>query len=365
MNQQLVKLEKTYLDSVFVISHSSQTLRSYKTAINRLRKFLETEYQISELDLPTLLEQQKYDICQIFKEFVVYLDKMSLSPRTIRLTITVVKGYLRHLGIKIDSDDLKQLVKTPKIVKHREIPLDKDKILRLLRNAKPKLQLAILIAVSTGMRIGELAQLQVSDIDFTQTPAKVYIRAETTKTRQSRECFLTTEATKALKDYLIRYHKWNENSPNSDIRIFGPVYRHRDNFNAESAVQMLQVDIRDVASKLPELDTKNENGRASIHFHAFRKYFRTTVGNVCGRDFAEALMGHGFYMDTYYQLSEDKKKDSTITGFNIGINDSADAGQTIPHCHIHLIPRRKGDVDNPIGGMRNIIPGKGNYFQNS
>ena len=37
------------------------------------------------------------------------------------------------------------------------------------------------------------------------------------------------------------------------------------------------------------------------------------------------------------------------------------AGQTIMHCHIHLIPRREGDVDDPIGGVRNTIPGKGNY----
>ena len=64
-------------------------------------------------------------------------------------------------------------------------------------------------------------------------------------------------------------------------------------------------------------------------------------------------------------LSEIKEKllkdDSSITGFNIGINDSEDAGQTIPHCHIHLIPRRKGDVENPRGGIRNVIPGKANY----
>ena len=59
------------------------------------------------------------------------------------------------------------------------------------------------------------------------------------------------------------------------------------------------------------------------------------------------------------------KKDSTITGFNIGINDSEDAGQTIPHCHIHLIPRRKDDVRNPVGGVRNVIPGKGNYLKSS
>jgi ATP adenylyltransferase len=50
------------------------------------------------------------------------------------------------------------------------------------------------------------------------------------------------------------------------------------------------------------------------------------------------------------------KKDITVTAFNIGINDGIDAGQTILHNHIHVIPRRNGDVTNPRGGIRNIIP---------
>lgn len=55
------------------------------------------------------------------------------------------------------------------------------------------------------------------------------------------------------------------------------------------------------------------------------------------------------------------KEDPSIEGFNIGINSGEVAGQTIFHCHIHLIPRRKGDVENPRGGVRHIIPGKGFY----
>jgi diadenosine tetraphosphate (Ap4A) HIT family hydrolase len=55
------------------------------------------------------------------------------------------------------------------------------------------------------------------------------------------------------------------------------------------------------------------------------------------------------------------KKDKTITGFNIGINDGVDAGQTVFHSHIHIIPRRKGDVANPRGGIRNIIPSRSSY----
>ena len=47
--------------------------------------------------------------------------------------------------------------------------------------------------------------------------------------------------------------------------------------------------------------------------------------------------------------------------FNIGINDGEEAGRTTHHLHVHIIPRYKGDVVNPRGGVRHIIPGKGNY----
>jgi diadenosine tetraphosphate (Ap4A) HIT family hydrolase len=55
------------------------------------------------------------------------------------------------------------------------------------------------------------------------------------------------------------------------------------------------------------------------------------------------------------------KKDKSIEGFNIGNNSGEVAGQTIHHCHIHLIPRRKGDTENPRGGVRGVIKGKQNY----
>lgn len=56
------------------------------------------------------------------------------------------------------------------------------------------------------------------------------------------------------------------------------------------------------------------------------------------------------------------KKDRTIQGFNFGVNSGSSAGQTIMHVHLHLIPRRDGDIENPIGGIRNVIPGKGDYL---
>jgi ATP adenylyltransferase len=83
------------------------------------------------------------------------------------------------------------------------------------------------------------------------------------------------------------------------------------------------------------------------------------------------------HISSYFDLIEDEqislfallkshkeqllKTDPSITGFNIGVNDGKDAGQTIFHCHIHLIPRRKGDVANARGGVRGVIPTKQNY----
>jgi len=48
-------------------------------------------------------------------------------------------------------------------------------------------------------------------------------------------------------------------------------------------------------------------------------------------------------------------------GYNIGINIGEHAGQSVPHVHIHLIPRYQGDTPNPRGGVRGVIPGKQNY----
>ena len=55
------------------------------------------------------------------------------------------------------------------------------------------------------------------------------------------------------------------------------------------------------------------------------------------------------------------ERDPAVAGFNLGVNIGAAAGQTIFHCHVHLIPRRPGDVANPRGGVRAVIPGKADY----
>ena len=83
------------------------------------------------------------------------------------------------------------------------------------------------------------------------------------------------------------------------------------------------------------------------------------------------------HVETYFELTYEEiqacnelilktkekilKQDSRVKGFNIGTNAGRVAGQSIMHCHIHLIPRREGDVEDPQGGVRSVIPKKQHY----
>jgi len=307
--------EQEFYDSVYAISHSYKSVQTYRTSINHLRKFLEERYQFDELVLVQKIQSEELDVYQFLKQLIVYLDKLGVNAKGVRSYLSGIKGYLRHLGIRINSDDFKQFVRVPKIVRTYEVPLDKEILIRVLHNVPPKLQTAILVAISSGLRIGELTQLKISDIDFNSIPTKIIVRGGISKGKQTRETFITQEATNALKDYLKSNFGWDEHKPTlfQNAIIFGKTTNKGKNpknpgHNPSSAKLNLQSSLLYFLRKIPDLQIKNENGYHSIHFHAFRKFFRTNAGNVSGRDFAEALMGHGFYMDTYYQLPEEKKR---------------------------------------------------------
>ena len=76
----------------------------------------------------------------------------------------------------------------------------------------------------------------------------------------------------------------------------------------------------------------------------------------------ELLACHGLLLKIKNTINSD---DNTVGGFNIGVNSERIAGQSILHCHIHLIPRREGDVDNPQGGVRSVIPSRQHYVRKS
>lgn len=351
-----------FLDSRYVISHSSSTVRVYQLGINHFTKFVEKQYNCSLKEIIESIKNKSVDQYDILKEYVVYLDKQGKKPRTIKLMITAVKGFLRHCKIQIYSEEFQSRVRLPKNVRYREEPLTKEIILRLLNIVSPKLRTAILVAVASGMRIGEIIQLKPSDIDLASNPPRIRIRAETTKTREDRETFLTQEATRALKDYLTKFFGWKDTESNSQLQnvvIFGRTSRpfqvdFDNSVPLQSRESLLINSMRQYVNKVPELAKQNENGQRMIHFHAFRKFFYTALSNVVGSNYAHALMGHHEYLDTYYNLPDEKKRelylkaepDLTISDFAKIEKDLISVKkkqEEIEESHIELIRLMKQD----------------------
>jgi len=309
-----------YLDSIYIISHSNASVKAYRGAIagskNGFRVFLNERYNCDEIQFAHRIKNQELDVYKALGEYVIFLDKNRIKPKTIKLWFSTVKGYLIHLQVEVYSERCKQLIKLPKIIRIKKEALTKEILIKLLRNLDAKMVTAVLVATSSGMRVGEIGSLMLSDIDFNSDPVKINIRAETTKTREDRETYLTHEASEALKDYLKRYFGWKEDSTNSQLeglRIFGRTSKIKKDSDKgrlpksqeqlSDAILLQKTLIRRI-SKVPELNRLARNGRRVIHFHAFREYFYTVVSNVSGSNFAHALMGHHEYLDTYYTLSE-------------------------------------------------------------
>ena len=83
------------------------------------------------------------------------------------------------------------------------------------------------------------------------------------------------------------------------------------------------------------------------------------VGSIFDIQKDELLSLFNLLADVKNKLTEQFSPD----GFNIGINDNEAAGQTISHVHIHLIPRYRGDQEDPRGGIRWIFPDKAKYWE--
>lgn len=65
------------------------------------------------------------------------------------------------------------------------------------------------------------------------------------------------------------------------------------------------------------------------------------------------------------QAREGLESEMAPAGYNVGVNVGTAAGQTVPHVHVHLIPRYEGDQEDPRGGIRLIFPGRTRYWENA
>lgn len=146
-------------------------------------------------------------------------------------------------------------------------------------------------------------------------------------------------------------NRQKRNTDNTDFRSLLDQYQERD----QDCIFCTEVTER----------TVDQNALAL----AFEDKYPVTKGHtliIPKRHVSDYFDLHQPEINAIHQLLHTRKaqlqsEDSLITGFNVGINAGADAGQTIFHCHVHLIPRRSGDMHDPTGGVRGVIPNKQKY----
>ena len=291
----------TYLDRKYRISRSQATKESYRIIVRRFIDFIQIHYKQDFEQFLSTIKRPEADPIEILDEYFTFLaeNKKPLANNTVRFYVTVAKDFMNFLGCRIFTEDIKHRFRLPKAHHAYEEGLTKETINRIVRFANPKLATSILMLASSGMRISELLQLRLQDINFEKNPTTVLVRAETTKTRETRITCISSEATSALQDYIKRYkitnHLFIRDNHKTDEDYIRNLLVTRQSFE-----RMLQ----HVRSNIPELNKKNENGRNAIHFHALRAWFKTQVTDAHQSDFAEALMGHKSLKLVYYRQNE-------------------------------------------------------------
>ena len=359
-------LVEQFSERKFRNTRSYSTRKTCKSALVKFEDFLKIEKNLTIEQLKVVLVDQKLlDPITLLDEFYTYLRnceiqnkrkktiKIGYSNGAIRAYLIIAKEFLRFFGLKIYNEDIKQVFKLPPKEEPEEELLTKEVINRVLRNSNQRLQTVILILCSSGMRLGELVQLRLGDIDFTTNPTTITLRKSVVKGKIiPRKTQLTTEATKALKDYLTREFQWFENTNHADLFVFlqthenrlekykqkikqfnegktklTPEYEgslkqkipllenqlktlseeERYNRSVDTTKSNIERMIQRTVDSIPELAKTHENGIRDIHFHAFRAWFKTQVTDAQQSDFAEALMGHKSLNLRYYRQNDRKR----------------------------------------------------------
>ena len=111
------------------------------------------------------------------------------------------------------------------------------------------------------------------------------------------------------------------------------------------------------------LDNENKLAFASYDSYPVTKYHCLIIPKRHIKDYFDLTNDELIACNALIKIMKDeiKNKDKTVEGFNLGTNAGKVSGQSILHCHFHLIPRRHRDVDNPQGGVRSVIPNKQHY----
>jgi integrase len=280
---------------------SKSTRRMYHNGIASFLRFIYSDDDSDPDVLSTRYMADKRNHAQDLLRFVVSIDKM--PPTTRRAYKTAIIQWFGANDIFINDFQKGNIARKIKgSVVTQDGTLTTDDLAKILYHTpQPILKTLILVLTSSGMRIGEALSLKWSDIEMDRDPVRVHIRAISTKTKEPRITYISTEAKKALiewkgmyNDFVEQREKYqNLNRPSpADDRIF-PIDAATVQRRFQAAVTKAGLERRDPST-----------GRNAIHIHSTRKYFRSVLpkgGNGNALDYVEILLGHTGYLTGAYR----------------------------------------------------------------
>jgi integrase len=247
-------------------------------------------------------------ICLSLNNFVIFLTKEKIlingttskakSPKTIMLYLSFIKSYLRKVhDIKLTSEDFKDYITIPKVRKEQRRPISIIQLKQIMNNASPQRRALYYTLISSGMRLGEALSLTKKNFHFDEMPVRITLEAENTKTKESRETFISSEAVEKIRP-LIEFAKEDDN-----FFVVSQIKTSKDLAYYVSNEDRVFGFLR---KKLNMLEKYPNSSRYTVNLHSFRAYFHTKASQKHGSDYANALDGHGAYLKQYYR--EDPKE---------------------------------------------------------
>ena len=262
-----------------------------------------------------LIANREIDVYSLLDDFIGFMQTKNLSPSSINQYLAGVRSYFGYYDIDIVPSKFKKRVRIPKVYYEEEKPIDAKDIRQLILNCHNlKLKAYLLVLASAGLRASEACAIRLCDIDFTSQPTRIHVRKEYTKTRMSRDIWISDEATKYLRDWIIFKHGQDflrtiTNKMGSDI------YNDKNKTMLESLVFQVQLNNRHVTPqtlyikiifhfqnllKVSGYDERKEGmNRRKITLHSFRRFVKTTLSDNIGKEYSEWYLGHaksGYYV---------------------------------------------------------------------
>jgi integrase len=313
---RLMPKVQSFLDSVSRNSKNTHTV--YESGIAYLSSFL-TQKGFNHT-AETILEsvnKNEVNLYELFDNFVAFLVSSGLSIPSIRLYIAAVKSFFAYHDIDIIPSKFKRKVRMPKLYREDEQPLDVQDIRKILLACNNRRLKAYLLVLASGaMRAIEALAIRIKDCDFSVSPTKIHIRKEYSKTRVSRDIYISDEATQYLKQwvdwkYRDKGNEWTKKRDPNDL-IFGAY-----NITNKPNPSHLYIKILKEFHKLliiTGLNERKDEGRRlrrKITLHSIRRHAKGVISNQVNQDYSEWFLGHT--KSPYYTLKESERREIYAT----------------------------------------------------